>query len=260
MEEFNLSEAIEDFMHPTVYTGVKPLFLIAEELPTAFRLGQVIEAVWLNINSPTEFNYISKFAVSGKIILQKYYEPDEMEPFKGRVALINDANLENAMLHKNTIADIEELERKRFALLDEIEKEFDKLLDLYIEGKELYLFANKYEEYDEELFSDLDINTPYKVAHVEKNSTELKVILHNSKTDKTKTYLNTDNFYGYFIGSNAELVGLKLKNESYLASIKSLKNDAKKIIKKIEWLELDDSRIRKISQTLPKQPFEQYFD
>jgi len=259
MEEFNFSEAIEDFMHPTVYTGVKPLFLIAEELPTAFKLGQVVEAVWLNINSTTEFHYISKFAVSGKIILKKYYEPDEMEPFYGRVALINDANLENAMLHRNTLANIDELELKRFALLDEIEKEFDNLLDLYVEGNELYLFKNKDEEYDEELFSALDINTPYKVVHVEKKSTGVEVILHNSKTDKTKTYLNTDDFYGYFVGSQAEISGLKLKNASYLESIKSLKNDTKKIIKKIEWLELDDSHIKEISQALPKHPFEEYF-
>lgn len=279
MEPFNVNQAIEKFMHPTVYTGVKPIVIVAEELPTELSVGQLVEAVWISVNSTKEFSYISKFAVSGKIILGKYYKPDEMEQFHGRVALTNNENLENVVLHRNTIEQIKELELKRFSLLDQIDKEFDTLLDLHLQNNELYLFEKKDskwldldlqdkelnlfetkdEKWDEELFSDLDINTPYKLLSIQKKSTEFHLSLENSKTGKIKEYSSRDKFYGYFIGSKADIAGLKLKSQSYLASITSLQKDARAIMKKIQWLNLDDSRIKEITQNLPKHPFENYF-
>jgi len=259
MEKFNVSQAIKKFMHPTVYTGVKPSFLVAEELVTDISVGHISEAVWVGVNDTEEFTYISKFAVSGKIILNKYNKPSEMKPFKGRLALINDENLENVVLHKYIIEQIEELELKRYKLLDEIHKDFDSLQDLYLENEELYLFVKKDGEWDKELFSDFDINTPYKLVSAQKNADELQLYLKKSKTAKAQKYVNSNKFYGYFRGSLAELSGLKLKDESYLAGILALKEDAKTTIKKIEWLDLDDNRVLEISKKLPKHPFEEYF-
>lgn len=259
MEEFNVSKAIEHFMHPTVYTGVKPIFIVAEELATQLKVGQITEAVWVGISSSEEFSYISKFAVSGKIILGKYYQQNEMEPFHGRLALVNEANLESVVQHRNILTQINELKSKRSQLHDTIKKDFDDLLNLHLQGKELYLFEKKNGKWEEELFSDLNINIPYKVESIEKESNELHVSLKNSKTKETKKYLNTNKFYGYFVGSQADLAGLKLKSESYLASILSLQDDAKMIMKKIEWLDLDDSRVLEITKNLPQHPFENYF-
>ena len=260
MEQLNITQAIQNFMHPTVYTGVKPLFLVAEELATELGVGQVVEAVWIGINSTKEFSYISKFAVSGKIILGKYHQQSEREPFLGRLALINNENLENVVLHKNTVSQVEELKVKRFKLLDEINKDFERLLDLHSQNKELFLFEKKDGNWDEELFSDLNINNPYQVLSIQQESTELHLSLKDSKTGNIKEYKNTNKFYGYFIGSKADIAGLKLKDESYLASIISLQNDAKTIIKKIEWLDLDDYRLQELTQKLPQYPFEEYFN
>jgi hypothetical protein len=259
MEQFELSKTIEDFMHPTVYTGVKPILLVAEELATKQVVGQVVEAVWIGVNSSKEFSYISKFAVTGKIILGKYYQQDEMEPFRGRLALINSENLRNVVLHRNAVEEIKKIKSKRAALLNEIKKDFDSLSELYSQHKELYLFEKKEGDWQEELFSDLNINAPYRITDVQKKSTELHLYVKNLKTGMTQTYLNADKFYGYFVGSQADIGGLKLKSESYLKRIISLQNDAKMIIKKIEWLDLDDPRIQEISLKLPKHPFEDYF-
>ena len=259
MEQFNITQAIANFMYPTVYTGVKPILLVAEELATEFNVGEVVEAVWIGTNSTKEFTYISKFAVSGKIILGKYYKQEEMEPFHGRVALINKENLLNVVLHQNTLAKIEKLKLKRYKLLDEIKKDFDTLLDLHLQNKEFYLFKKKDGEWDEELFSDFDINIPYTLIDIQKEATGFAIQVRNTKNATTKKHPNINQFYGYFLGSKADLAGLKLKNESYLASLLSLQNDAKEIIKKIQWLDLNDSRIQEIIQNLPKHPFENYF-
>ncbi|MDB2562448.1 hypothetical protein N9X61_02470 [Sulfurimonas sp.] len=259
MEQFEVTKAIEKFMHPTVYTGVKPILLVAEELVTEQGIGQVVEAVWIGLNSNEEFSYISKFAVTGKIILGKYYQESEMEPFAGRLALISDANLENVVLHQNTVNEINKLESKRSAILGEIDRDFESLYDIDLNNKELYFFEKKDGDWEKELFSDLNINTPYQLISVQKKLTDLYILLENTKTGKRKEYLNTDKFYGYFSGSQADIAGLKLKSESYLQSIISLKNDAKVLIKNIEWLDLDDSRIEEMSGNLPKYPFEDYF-
>ena len=259
MQQIELSNAIKKFMYSTVYTGVKPILLIAEELVTEQGIGQVVEAVWVGVNSNKEFSYISKFAVSGKIILGQYYQKSEMEPFRGRLALVSDENLENVVLHQNSIQMIKNIQSKRAALLNAIEKDFDNLLDLYSKNKEVYLFKKKDGDWKEELFSDLNINAPYKLLGVEKKLTELHLSLENPKEAKIQMHSKVDKFYGYFVGSRADIAGLKLKSESYLKSILSLEDDAKRFMKKIQWLELDDARIKEISQNLPKHPFENYF-
>ena len=259
MEQIELSKAIEKFMNPTVYTGVKPILLVAEELVTEQGIGQVVEAVWVGVNSSKEFSYISKFAVSGKIILGQYYKQSEMEPFRGRLAFVSHENLENVVLHQNSIEKIKNIQSKRAALLNAIEKDFDDLLDLYSQNKEVYLFKKKDGDWKEELFSDLHINAPYKLISVVKNLTELHLDLENPKTAKVEKYLNADKFYGYFVGSKADIAGLKLKSESYLQSILSLQDHAKVMIKKVQWLELNDSRLKEIAENLPRHPFENYF-
>ena len=72
MEQFELIEAMGNFMRSTVYTGVKPVLLVAEELVTEQGIGQVVEAVWIGMHSSKEFSYISKFAVTGKIIFRGF--------------------------------------------------------------------------------------------------------------------------------------------------------------------------------------------
>lgn len=260
MEQFELSKAMEDFMRPTVYTGVKPILLVAEELATEQGVGQVVEAVWVGINSAKEFSYISKFAVTGKIILGKYYQQDEMEPFRGRLALVNSENLKNVVLHRKSVEEIKQIKSKRAALLNEIAKDFGRLSDLYSQNKELYLFEKKDGDWKEELFSDLNINTPYRLVGVDQKSTEVYLNLENPKTGAIQKSLNGDKFYGYFVGSLADIAGLKLKSESYLTSIISLQASAKVIIKKIEWLDVDDARIKEVSENLPQHPFEDYFN
>lgn len=259
MEQLDLAKSIEYFMRPTVYTGVKPILLVAEELVTQKSVGQVVEAVWFGINSDREFRYISKFAVSGKIVLGKYYKPHEMEPFKGRVALINDENLKNVVLHKNALEQIKEFKSKQAALLATLERDFASLQDLYLDNKEIYLFEKKDGDWEVELFSDFNIDAPYKVFSVQKKADELHLYLKNPKTGLTQKYLNTEKFYGYIIGSKADIAGLKLKSESYLQSIMILQKDARKYIQDIEWLELEDSRVKDIANELPKHPFEEYF-
>jgi len=259
MEQFDVTKAIEKFMNPTVYTGVKPILLVAEELVTEQGVGQVVEAVWIVLNSNKEFSYISKFAVSGKIVLGQYYKQIEMEPFRGRLALVSHDNLENVVLHQNSIQKIKNIQAQRAALLKAIDRDFDSLPDLYSPRQEIYLFKKKDGDWKEELFSDLHINAPYKLISIARNSTELHFNLENPKTAKVEKYQNADKFYGYFVGSKAEIAGLKLKSESYLQRILSLEDDAKMMIKKIHWLELDDSRIKDIAINLPKHPFEDYF-
>ncbi len=259
MDQFEVNKAIEDFMHPTVYTGVKPVLLVAEELATEHGVGQVVEAVWAGINSDKEFNYISKFAVSGKIILDKYYRQDEREPFRGRLALASRDNLEKVVLHRNCLEEIKLLKAKRAQVLDQIRRDFDDLHRICSDDEEIYLFEKKDGDWEEEFFSDLNINIPYRLIDCQKNENSLQLHLHNPKLGRAKKYPNTDRFYGYFVGSQAEIAGLKLKSESYFTRIVSLENNAKKLIKAIEWLDLEDARIKTAIEKLPQHPFEEYF-
>lgn len=259
MKQLGNNQAITNFMHPVVYTGVKPVFIVGEELVTDICVGQISEAVWVDVTSNNEFTYISKFAVSGKIILDKYNKQSDMKPFKGRLALVNEKNLENVVVHKNILLQIKELELKRYQLLDAINKDFESLKNLSLQNEEVYLFVKKDGEWDKELFSDFDINIPYKLISIE-DEEQVYFQLKNPKTGKIEQYLNRDKFHGYFLGSLAEIAGLKLKDESYTTGISSLKNDAKTTIKKIEWLDLNDVRVQTITQKLPKHPFEEYFN
>jgi len=259
MEQLEIDKAIEKFMHPTVYTGVKPILLVAEELPTAQSIGQVVEAVWMSISSKQEFKYISKFAVSGKIVLGKYYKADEIEPFHGRVALPSRENLKNVVMHKECIEEIKRVKAKRSELLSEVKKNFDALQELYLQNEEIYLFEKKDGDWEEELFSDLDINTPYKLVSIQKTLNTTSLFVKNPKKERREKYLDMEKFYGFFVGSYSEIAGLKLKGESYLQRILSLEKSAKLCMKKIDWLNLDDKTLQDIVSQLPQHPFEEYF-
>lgn len=260
MDGSEIDIAISKLMHPSIFTGVKPIVLVAEELVTQKSVGTISEAVWIAIDSKEDFSYINKVAVLGKINLRKYYQQSEIEPFCGRVALAQKNNLTNAALHKKALEDIKELESKRSTLFGEIHWGFKDFLDLDIENQEVYLFKKKDGNWEEEFFCDFDINTPYRLRKVVEKSPKLKLLLQNSRTQKTKEYYVEDTFYGYFIGSKAHIAGLKLKSESYLKSIISLQNQARDAIKAIQWLDLDHSSIKDIAIKLPKYPFEEYFN
>ncbi len=260
MDQSKLDKAIKDFMHPTVYTGVKPVLLVAEELLTKQGNGQVVEAVWVGIQSAQEFSYISKFAVAGKIVLGKYYNQDESEHFRGRLALANNKNVEKVVLHRSCIEEIKKLKSKISELFNEINRDFDDLLNVTLEDKEIYFFEKKDGDWKEELFSDFNINVPYKVVDIQNSTSDIHLYLENPKTRKIDKCLSFERFYGYFVGSQADIAGLKLKSESYLKRIASLENDAKILIKQIDWLDLDNAHIKAIVDKLPEHPFEEYFN
>ncbi|MDQ7062330.1 MAG: hypothetical protein Q9M43_14910 [Sulfurimonas sp.] len=256
MNKINIDKAIDAFIRPTVFTGVKPLLLVAEELVTQKKLGDIVEAVWFSIDSTEAFTYISKFAVKGKIFLKKYYTQDEMQAFRGRVALAQKANLEKLVQHRSLLQEIKELKSKRSALLDEVNRGFDSVLDLYLQREELYLFKKSDAALEKDFFTSFDIDDPYKVIEI---SPQLEFQLRHPKTAKIYKYSSSEQFYGYFHGSLAEITGLRLKSQSYFKNIESLQDDAKTMMKSIDWLDLEDSRIQNILKTLPQYPFEEYF-
>lgn len=260
LDKIEIDKAIETFMHPVVYTGVKPILLVAEELVTENQVGNIVEAVWIGLNSNEEFSYISKFAVTGKVFLTKYYTQDEMQAFSGRLALPHNKNLQNVVIHKAMVQEIKELKAKRGALLHDITRGFGDIADIHLNNEELYIFEKKNGDWQKELFSDFDINIPYKVVNIVEKPSGVQLQLENSRTDKTLEYSSSDNFYGYFVGSLAEIAGLKMKSQSYLKSIESLEHDAKMTMKKIEWLELEHPAIQNISKELSKYPFEEDFN
>jgi hypothetical protein len=57
----------------------------------------------------------------------------------------------------------------------------------------------------------------------------------------------------------ADMTGLKLKSESYRQTILALETRAKEAIRAIDWLELDDPRLNRVLQDLPRHPFDEYF-
>lgn len=260
INEGEINYAIDQFMHPTVFTGVKPVLLIAEELVTKEKLGQVVEAVWIGVDSDDMFSYISKFAVNGKIILGKYYTKEEMEPFSSRIALPNKKNLHNVVLHKRVLEDIKALKTKRADLLAQVEKDFDNLFELNIKRNEVYFFEKDDADWKEELFSDFNIDLPYKLVSIVHNSSLVEYFLENPKTKKVQKHINLNYFHSYFLGSLAEISGLKLKSESILKSIKHLEDEAKILIKQIDWLSLENPKIQELIIKLPKYPFEEYFN
>jgi len=254
-----LHKAIEDFMRPVVYTGVKPLFLIAEEIATRQNNGQIVEAVWMDLHNNEEFSYISKFAVRGKILLTKYHTVEQRAPYKGRVAFASEKNLRHTIVHKELLLQIKELKSKRAELMQLIKKDFNLLKEQILTHEEVYLFKKKDGDWREEFFSDFDIEAPYRVESLYEKEDGVYVELSNAKIKKREHSLNAAKFYGYFIGSNAELAGLKLKSESYAQSIASLQSDARDEIVAIDWLELSDLNLREALLKLPKHPFEEYF-
>ena len=259
MNSTELASAIEDFMHPVLYTGVEPLFIIAEELATEHSNGQIVEAVWIHIHNNDTFDYISKFAVKGKISLSKYYTEELRAPYRGRIALCNEKNLTHTLEHRSLTLEIKEFKSKRAGLMQLIRRDFDSLVELFSPEREVYLFKKKQGDWKEEFFSDFDIDAPYKLEalHQKDDATFMKLL--GPRGESCQYPLEDDGFYGYFLGSKAEVAGLKLKSESYAQSIGSLQNDAKEEMLCIEWLELYDERVLQRVRDLPKHPFDDYF-
>jgi len=137
---------------------------------------------------------------------------------------------------------------------------FNNFLDLNFDTQEVYLFEKKDGDWESDLFSSFDINAPYKLVSVVEKSSQLQLHLKNPKTGNIQEYALPAEFYGYFIGSKADISGLKMKSQSYLTSIESLEYDARKIIKKIDWLDLEDISLKNVLDKLPKYPFEEYFN
>lgn len=262
MDENEINQAIGNFMHPTVFTGVKPLFLVAEELATKKHTGDIIDAVWVrrNDDSDGEFTYITKFAVKGQIINRNYHTKEEMEPFRNRLALPDKDNLEKMILHRRIKQDIEDVKAKRNALENSIEKDFESLLEILKRGEEAFLFKKAYGEWYDP-FNEIDIDTPYKIIKIEDSEiNSLKYHLKNPKTGAVKVYSEENEFYAYIVGGKADIDGLRLKDESYKKEIEMLKEEARYVLSSIQWLSFKDSRIKSIIEKLPKHPFDNYFN
>ena len=244
MDKNEINQAIEAFMHPTVFTGVKPLFLVAEELATRKHTGDVIDAVWVHWNddSKGDFSYITKFAVKGQIIDRNYYTSEEMEPFCNRLALPEKDNLEKMILHREIKKEIEDVKTKRDALANSIEKDFKSLDEVLKRGEEVFLFKKGYGEWYDP-FNEIDIDAPYRIKEIEKGT------LNSVEKD----------FYAYIVGGKADIDGLRLKDESYKKKIETLKDEARKVLSSIEWLSFHDARIKSIKEKLPRHPFDNYF-
>lgn len=262
MDKNEIDKAIGAFMHPTVFTGVKPLFLVAEELATKEHTGDVIDAVWAEWSdkSENEFSYITKFAVKGKIIDRSTYSSEEMEPYKGRLALPTYDNLEKVIMHRKLKEEIKAVNVKRNALADVVKKDLDNLAEVLKSNEEVYLFKRWYGEWTDP-FYDIDIDTPYRLIEIEEHSSgTLKYHLQHPKTGQIRKYSPEERFYAYIIGGKAEIAGLQLKDESYKKTIASLKEEARNMMASIEWLALSDPCLTSIKEELPNHPFEEYFN
>jgi len=252
---------IYEFMRPTVYTGVKPLFLVAEELATKEHMGDIVDAVWLfwkNENG-SEFSYITKFAVQGQILDRGFYSKEELEPFKGRLALPNKDNFLKMIKHSDIKQEIEDVKALRNALGRCIKKDFDNLSQVVKKSDEIFLFKKGYGDWFDP-FYDINIDVPYQIVEtIDSTLAEGEYKLKHPKTGVIKSYLIENEFYAYIVGGKADIAGLQLKDESYKKKIEELKDKARKVFGSIEWLSLKDPRIKSIKEKLPRHPFEDYF-
>lgn len=261
MDKNEIDKAIQEFMHPTVYTGVKPILLVAEELATKEHTGDIIDAVWVDWDDANEsVKYITKFAVKGEIKHQNYSTAQVIEPFCDGLALPNNDNLEKMILHRQIKRDTQDVEAKRNSLRDSVKRDFDSLIEIIKHGKEVFLFK-KYNGDWSDPFSDININVPYKIVDKLDNSlSKGEYYLRNPKTDAVVKYSIEKDFYAYIVGAQADISGLQLKNESYKKKINTMEDEARKVLKSIEWLYLKDPRIKLIKEKLSKHPFDDYFN
>lgn len=262
MNKNEMDKAIQEFMHPTVYTGVKPLFLVAEELATKERTGDIIDAVWVHWNDENEgeFSYITKFAVKGEIIDRNYYTREEMEPFSHRLALPEQDNLEKMVLHRTIKKDIEDMKAKRNTLANYIKKDFKSLIKVVDGGEEVFLFKKGYGEWSDP-FSDINIDAPYQIMEIEDSDHNgCEYYLKHPKTGVIEKHSIENKFYAYIVGGRADIAGLQLKDESYKKKLEAMKDEARNVLGSIEWLCLKDSRVKSIKEKLPRHPFDNYFN
>jgi len=262
MDKSEIDKAIETFMHPVVFTGVKPLLLVAEELATKEHFGGVIDAVWVHLDDEArgEFSYITKFAVKGKILNRDYYSSEVLEPYKGRLALPETDNLEKMIAHRAIKEAIEDVRAQRNVLAHSIRKDFESLGEILQEGKEVFLFKKGYGDWLDP-FYEINIDLPYSIVHTDdKTLKEGEYKLKHPKTGVIKKAKVADDFFAYIVGSKAEISGLHLKDKSYQSRIEVLKDEERSILESIEWLSLDDPRIKAITDKLPRDPFEAYFN
>ncbi len=261
MDKTEIENAVKAFMHPTVFTGVDPILLVAEELANAQHTGDITEAVWAHWDDDNEgvFDYITKFAVEGTITRRSHYTPEELEPFRDRLALPGKDNLEKTVLHRAIKQEIKELKGKRSALVDEIDKGLDGFNEAVAKNSEVFLFKKRQGDW-KVLFSDIDIEHPYQVIEkADDSDAKGHYRLKDPKTAHIEAHSVDDSFYGYIVGSKADIAGLQLKSESYKKKIDALEEEAKKIIRSIEWLNLSDPRIKTVVEKLSRHPFDDYF-
>ncbi|PHR54505.1 MAG: hypothetical protein COA44_12785 [Arcobacter sp.] len=252
---------IENFMHPTVYTGVEPLFLVAEELATKEHMGDIIDAVWVywKNEDSKEFRYITKFAVPGEILDRNFYTKEELEPFKGRLALPHKDNFEKMIAHSAIKQEIKDVKAQRNALSHVIEKDFANLRKIVKEADEVFFFKKGYGDWIDP-FYDINIEVPYQIVEYEDGTLEDgEYKLKHPTTGVIKRYVIEDEFYAYIIAGRADIAGLQLKDESYKTMISEMKDKARKVFTSIEWLSLNDPRVKAITEKLPRHPFENYF-
>lgn len=260
MHKNSVDELMATFMNPTVFTGVKPLFIVAEELQTLEHTGGVVDAVWVHIEdeNKTEFSYITKFGVRGKILDRAYYSEEEKAPFKGRLALPVRENFEKLSAFYAIKEKVNEVKSKRHALSHHLQKDFTAVGNLLAEGKEIFCF--KYAEGDwKDPFFNIDMDRPYAVEVSDQSDQERGRYRLRHPAGQVQKYTLKETFYGYIVGSRAEIDGIKLKDESYKQQIRHLREEAREALVSMEWLSLSDERVQALVNLLPEHPFESYF-
>jgi len=261
MDKKAIDSAVTELMRPTVFTGVAPCALIAEELPGAGTTGDICDAVWVRweTGERAALHYITRFAVEGSITRRGLDTPDAHAVFKNRIALPDRHNLECTVRHRDLKERIRTLKATRSLLGDRIVKGMDGLTDAAADGTEILLLKKRHGHYSDP-FCDMDVKAPYPLAGPLETAEGARYApLRHPDSGSIDLFEIDESFYGYFPGSRAELAGLQLKSESHLQAIRALEAEAAETMEQIAWLRFDDPRMAALNQRLPKDPYAGYF-
>ena len=261
MSQNSVDVWMDAFMNPTVFTGVRPLFIVAEEIETHEHTGSVVDAVWVGCEdtSKTEFRYITKFAVQGEILDGRYYEDEELAPFKGRLALPERENFEKLRHFHEIHEEIKVVKAQRHALSEVIEKDFTLLAGHVAAGREVCCFKLADGDWSDPFYR-IDIERPYVVATGNLEERESERFRFKHPSGAVRLLAPKQEFYAFIVGSKADIIGLQLKNARYKQKLAHLKEQAREVMAGVNWLSLSDPKIEAVMQSLPSHPFENYFN
>lgn len=260
MSQDRVDRWMDTFMNPTVFTGVKPLLIVAEEIETHEHTGSVVDAVWVHWDNAnkSEFSYITKFGVQGKILDGRYYTKEELAPFKGRLALPERENFEKLLRFKEIHDEINAIKASRHALSEVIQKDFEQLDAVVKAGKEVFCFKSADGDWKDPFYR-IEIEIPYEVMEQERQDENGDIYCLKHPSGSVKTYFVKQSFYAFIIGSKADITGLQLKDARYKQQLIQLKTQAREVMASVTWLSLSDPKLQTLMHNLEAHPFEHYF-